>query len=76
MRTPKLQALDTVADIVDELGGPVAVGAMCGVSRNTVYHWIERGIPPQYYLIMTEALRKQGFTAPAALWQMVEVAAQ
>jgi hypothetical protein len=69
------KSVATVFDVIDLLGGPVAVGALCGVSRNTVYHWLERGIPPQYYLVMTEALRKRGYTAPAALWQMVEAAA-
>ena len=64
--------LETVADVIEALGGLSAVATQYTESGNvsTVSTWKKRGLPSRTYTVMTEDLRKRGHTAPARLWGM------
>jgi len=64
----------TVYQLIDELDGPAVVAGLCGVGVTAVYHWPERGIPPEHYLVLTRALERKGCTWPDTLFNMREAA--
>jgi hypothetical protein len=66
----KLRPLWTFNDVVDALGGPVAVGRLTGQSCACVCNWRSyRGLfPSKYYFVLKGALADRGFYAPISLW--------
>jgi hypothetical protein len=69
--TRRLQPLWTFKEVVDVLGGYVAVGRICGQSGGTAVHnWRRyRGLfPSKYYFVMRAALADEGYFAPISLW--------
>lgn len=63
--------LQSVAAVVDELGGNQAVGSLTKRQAKTVWHWRDTGaFPANTYLTITSALREKGKAAPARLWSM------
>ena len=69
-----LQSLETYNDVVDALGGPVAVGRLTGQTCAAVCNWRRyRGLfPSKYYLCMQDALAAAGYLAPHQLWGFYE----
>ncbi len=65
-----LQNLETIDAVFTALGGPSGMQALTGSKPTTVSMWKENGFPTNTYLVMSEALRAQGKTAPASLWGM------
>lgn len=65
-----LENLSTVEDVFTALGGPSGMQSLTGSKPNTVSMWKDNGFPSNTYLVMSEALRAQGKTAPASLWGM------
>lgn len=64
--------LSSTAAVMEKLGGPGAVAKLTGRKYNAAQNW--KGFdtfPPDTYLVMTEALRASGYTAPASLWRMI-----
>jgi hypothetical protein len=58
----KRQALSTVREVVETLGGTKAVAEMADVSMSAVSNWLSEGwIPPAWYVAMSAALRELGF---------------
>jgi len=65
--------LDSIEDIIDELGGLKAVGALTGRKSGVVWNWKDRkAFPTNTYVVMQAALRAKGVDAPASLWGMPE----
>jgi hypothetical protein len=66
----QLQPLSTVREVIDALGGAVAVQALTEAkSTQVVSNWIARGtIASHTYPVMIAALQEKGSTAPATLW--------
>lgn len=67
----RLLPLWTFNDVVDVLGGPVAVGRLCGGQTcSCVCNWrsYNRMFPSKYYFVMRAALADEGYFAPISLW--------
>lgn len=63
--------LKTTSEVLDALGGNSAVEALTGSRPSAISNW--RGFetfPSNTYIVMTEALRLKGKSAPASLWAM------
>lgn len=65
--------LKTTLAVIETLGGMPEVGRLTGYPPKQVWNWKASGqFPAKTYLILTDALRSIGKTAPASLWGMVE----
>lgn len=66
-----LEVLETVDAVMEELGGNRPVATLTASKPSAVSMWRKaQSFPTNQYLIMTEALREKGKTAPASLWGM------
>jgi len=66
-----MEELSTTSEVMDALGGNLAVAELTGSKPKAVWNW--RGFetfPSNTYVAMTEALLAKGKTAPASLWGM------
>jgi hypothetical protein len=72
-RIMSIRHIQTVEDVISELGGPKAVQELCRLeSSSAVPTWKLRGaFPPRTYAVMQSALATRGATAPDDLWKMV-----
>ncbi len=67
-----LRELATTADVIDTLDRVGAVALLTGRTTNAVHNWKAFGrFPSNTFVVMQEALRAKGCTAPASLWGMV-----
>ncbi|MBR0753470.1 hypothetical protein JQ604_14880 [Bradyrhizobium jicamae] len=66
----RLRTLTTFNEVVEALGGPVALGKLTGQTCAAVCNWRRyRGLfPPKYWPCMSEALAEVGCSAPLSLW--------
>mgnify|MGYP001614088726 CR=1 FL=1 len=63
--------LTSTSDVIDALGGIGAVAQMTGRKYGAAAQWPHfTSFPSNTYLVLTEALKAKGLTAPAALWGM------
>lgn len=63
--------LKTTVDVIDALGGNIAISRVLGVHHKAVGNWRYSGeFPANSYLVLQGLLREQGFTAPNQLWAM------
>lgn len=51
-------------DIIDQLGGAIAVASLCRVSRSAVCHWRKKGIPLARRIQLERELKRQGKSVP------------
>lgn len=66
-----LENLETVADVFTALGENPGVEAITGSKPSTLSMWRAAGsFPSNTYVVLTEALRARGKTAPDSLWKM------
>ena len=66
-----LEFLETADQVFDALGGNSGIEALTGSLPSAVSNWKAFGsFPPNTYVVMTDALRAVGKTAPASLWRM------
>jgi hypothetical protein len=66
-----MDELTTTSDVMDALGGNLAVAELTQSTVKAVWNW--RGFetfPSNTYVAMTEALLAKGKSAPASLWGM------
>lgn len=64
--------LRSTLEVMEALGGAIAVSPLVGARYKTVWPWSEAPtFPSRYFLVMTFALHKKGLTAPPELWGMV-----
>lgn len=53
--------IDTVDEVIRALGGPTKTAAVAGVGASAVINWRTRKeIPPDCFLVITDALRAAG----------------
>lgn len=61
--------LETTAEVMTELGGPLHVSRLTSAKYGTVWQWSrDETFPARYFLVMWLELLAQGFYAPPALW--------
>jgi len=66
-----MHELRTTTEVIDALGGNQPVADLTSSTNKAVSNW--RGFPTfpsNTYVVITEALRRRGKTAPDALWGM------
>jgi hypothetical protein len=70
-----MKTLNKAADIVRVLGGLDGVAKLTSANRDAVWQWHNNflAFPSNTFVIMTDALRRLGYTAPARLWKMREI---
>jgi hypothetical protein len=69
--------LTTTNEVIEALGGIRAVADLTGRKYPAAWHWSTwKAFPSDTYVVMTEALRAAGKTAPDSLWGMVESKAE
>jgi hypothetical protein len=70
-----LEILETADQVFDALGGNQGVAELTESKPSRVSNWrICGSFPANFYVLMTDALRSRGKTAPASLWRMREAA--
>jgi len=62
--------LTTTHEVFDALGGTARVSELTGARYTAAHNWLTDGLPSRTYLILTQALAWQGFTADPDLWGM------
>jgi hypothetical protein len=69
-----MRTLNTVDEVIDALGGGVAVRKLLGLkSAQALWAYRSRkSFPPKTFIIMNATLSERGCVAPPALWQMQE----
>lgn len=66
-----LELLETVAEVFTALGDNPGVEELTGSKPSTLSMWRAAGtFPSNTYVVLTEALRAIGKTAPDSLWKM------
>lgn len=66
-----MDKLSTTAEVVDALGGYIAVSKITGSNPKAVSNWPRfKKFPAKTYLALTRALKAKGSTAPPSLWGM------
>ncbi len=64
--------LTTTNAVMEALGGIAEVARLTSRTYNAAANWISfETFPPDTFVVMTDALRAKGKTAPASLWRMV-----
>lgn len=73
----ELDQITTVEGVIEALGGTSATASLLGYRlMQPVSEWKRRNrLPADKYLLMQDALRQRGKTAPPSLWGIAEVAA-
>lgn len=65
------EILETFSEVWDALGEHRGVADLTGAKASTVSMWKNAGsFPANTYIILTDALREVGKTAPDSLWRM------
>lgn len=58
--------------VIDCLGGTDAVAKLLGVKASAVSNWRVRGLPPETFYALSNALKAKGLFAAPALWRQRE----
>ncbi len=68
------RALTSASEVIDALGGTTATSRITGRKGLTpVYNWRATGrLPADTFLVLQAKLAERGYTAPPALWGIVE----
>lgn len=68
-----VESLTTVEQVVDKLGGNLAVAAITGAKHTSaISNWKRLGkFPAKTHKIMKDALQERSFDAPDDLWSIV-----
>lgn len=70
-----MEQLQTVDQVIEKLGGTVEASRLAGVYPSQISTWRSTGkLGAKTYLILQDALKSRGYTAPASLWGMIEPA--
>lgn len=72
-----METLTTTSEVVEALGGYLAVAEITGSKPKAVSNWPRfNTFPANTYVALTEALLAKGKTAPATLWGMKAVTSE
>jgi len=58
-----MSTLQSADEVIDVLGGPSEVARLTGVGASAVVNWRTRGIAPDKFLLVREALKRIGLEA-------------
>jgi hypothetical protein len=65
------EMLETFSEVWDALGEHQGIAGLTGAKASTVSMWKSAGsFPANTYIILTDALRAIGKTAPDSFWRM------
>lgn len=69
-----MKKLRTTKQVVDTLGLET-VCELTGANAKQAWHWYGRAgvFPAKTYVVLTRALRRRGYVAPATLWSMTGI---
>lgn len=69
-----IRELHSAGDVIDALGGSTAVARLTGrEGSQAASNWrASNSFPANTFIVLTDALARQGYSAPQALWRMVE----
>ena len=68
-----IRRLNTANEVIDALGGTLAVARLAGLSMQAISNWrLRERFPPATYLLLNAALRAKQCSAPTKLWDMIE----
>lgn len=68
-----IESLTTASRVIDALSGTTAVARLTGRKPQHVTNWRSTGrLPAETFLILSRALAKHGYCAPASLWGIRE----
>lgn len=68
-----LAPVETVTDAIEKLGGNKTVATLTGRNAPAVSNWKANGrFSAKTYVVLSEALARAGYRAPAALWGMTD----
>jgi hypothetical protein len=66
-----MEMLSTTTEVMDALGGNLAVAELTGSNNKAVWNWRKSNVfPSNTYVALTDALSAKGKAAPASLWGM------
>ena len=66
-----MRTLNSVADVVDVLGGRAAVARMTDRTTQAVTNWkAAQRFPSWTFLLLRQELASRGYAAPASLWSI------
>lgn len=65
--------ITSIADLVDELGGPTALGAKLGISSEAISNWIAReAIATGWHVRLWAMVSRRGLTVDPAVFNYTE----
>lgn len=68
-----MKELATAAEVIEQLGGPTAIGRLVGRSAQSAVNWRTAGrLPSDTFLILQAELRSRDMSAPPAVWGILE----
>lgn len=70
-----VEQINTADDVLDRLGGTNAVAKLLDCDARVVSNWRARGLPPETFVALTQALNAKDLYAPPSLWRMKAIAA-
>ncbi len=70
------EQINSASEVIDRLGGNSVVASLIGVTPNAVGNWRQRGLPPETFVALSEALNAKDLYAPPSLWRMRAAAAE
>lgn len=65
---PQIQTLNSIAQVIDALGGVKAVADRYDLGVNAVRAWFKQGLPSRSYVAIQTDLQRLGYSAPFDLW--------
>lgn len=69
----RLRPLSTVNEVINALGDNAGAAEITKRGITAVCNWrAANRLPARSYLVITEALKDRGFSAPPSLWEMDE----
>ena len=60
--------IKTHSDLIDKLGGTVAVAKLSGVGPSAVSNWRKTGIPPRLHMRLDDECKVRGIRVPKGFW--------
>lgn len=65
--------LTTAREVFKALDGYPGMAELVGANYKQAFNWISTGqFPSRFFVVMSRALEKRGYTAPSSLWGMIE----
>jgi Tol biopolymer transport system component len=66
-----MNQLYTANAVIDALGGTNTVSGLTGATAQAVSNWRRDGLPAKTFIVLSEALKANGYSAPFEVWGMI-----